>query len=110
LASDLFCCRAGAGVTFAWGFCRLGSKHSRFVICRGFAFLEAYCAHGTRGKAIAQAVAVMLARELCFSAHHFYRTLVAGGCASTATVTFFFVYLYYFSFHFVALLDFTLLL
>jgi hypothetical protein len=75
------------------------------VVGRRFPFLEADGSGRTRGQAVAEAVAVVLADQPGFSVDHPDRALVAGLGAKSAAVAFLFVYFYYFTDHCRFLLD-----
>ena len=74
-------------------------KHGLFVVSGGFAFGERDCSRRAGGQAIAESVAIIVAKKFCFSVHHADRAFVASRSARSATVTFFFVDMNDFSFH-----------
>jgi hypothetical protein len=65
--------------------------HRSFVICRGFAFYKRDRTRGADGEAVAEAIAVVVPHELCFSVYDGERALMASAGAGTAAVAEFFV-------------------
>ena len=87
------CHRAGAAVRFLPGgsFRRLTCQNGLLVIGGSLPLDDADGAGGAGRQAVAQAVAVVVADQLCLSIHHRNRALVAGAGAQAAAVAAFFI-------------------
>ena len=100
----LYCARHLAGANVRYGGWlglrfRLALGHGLFVVRGGFTLGDRYCAGGTRGQAVAHAVAVVVLDESRLAVHHRDGSLMARLGAKAAAVALLCIYLDYLSLH-----------
>jgi len=83
-------------------------KDCLFVIVRRFPVFKGDRTGRTHWKAVAEAVAVIIPNQFCFSVDHLNGSFMTGRSAETASIALFLIYFYYLSYHSYFLLEFVI--